>query len=110
MEVRAFVVDLEGTDFDIVLGMEWDLEFTIEMNTGTKHIRRLQTTPELQDFDIVIPRSKPQPEFNLMSFDELEKDFRKEQSSDRVEDKVQTVLDYVRPLGPEKLKCNRRMH
>jgi hypothetical protein len=65
-KVRAFVVDLAGTDFDVVLGMEWfqewnpqadwrDLEFTVETNTGTKHIRRLQTTPELQEFDINNP-------------------------------------------------------
>jgi hypothetical protein len=45
-----------------------------------------------------------------MSFDEMEKYFRKEQSSNRVEDKVHTVLYYVRTLGPEKLKRNRRMH
>jgi hypothetical protein len=49
-----------------VLGMEWfqewnpqadwrDLEFTVKTNTGTKHIRRLQTTPELQEFDIDNP-------------------------------------------------------
>ena len=94
MKVRAFVVDLEGTDFDVVLGMEWfqewnpqadwrDLEFTVETNTGTKHIRPLQTPPELQDFDIDHPEI--QAEFNLMSFDELEKYFRKEQSSKRLE-------------------------
>jgi|SRR5271170_1888483 len=107
-KLRAFVVDLEGTDFNIVLGMGWDLQFTVETNTGTKHICRLQTTPELQDFNIDNP--KIQVEFNLISFDEPEKDFRKEQLSNRVEDKVYTVLYHVHPLGPEKLKRNRRMH
>jgi len=103
-KVKAFVLDLEGTDFDVVLGMEWfqewnpkadwrNLEFTVETNTGTKHIRRLQTTPELRDFDIDNPEI--QAEFNLMSFDELEKYFKKEQLSKKAKDKVQMILYYV---------------
>ena len=109
-KIQAFVVDLEGTDFDVVLGLEWfqewnpqadwrDLKFTIETNTGMKHIRCLQSMPELHDFDV--DSLEIQAEFNLMSFDELEKYFRKEQSSHRVEDEVRTILYYVRPSDPE---------
>src|SRR5271154_3333282 len=60
-----------------VLGMEWfqewnpqadwrDLEFTVKTNTGTKHIRRLQTTPELQEFDIDNPEIRA---CNVLTYD-----------------------------------------
>ena len=54
-----------------------------------KHIHCLQSTPELQDFDVDNPEI--QAEFNLM----------KEQSSNRVEDQVRTILYFVCPSDPD---------
>ena len=83
-KVRAWVLDIQA-NFDIVLGMEWHrewepipnwkkLEFTVETKQGTKRIRRLPDTPDLQEIEDISDEVKQ--EFNLISVEELEKEVK----------------------------------
>src|SRR5437773_9304930 len=74
-KVRAWVLDIQA-NFDIVLGMEWHrewepipnwkkLEFTVETKQGTKRIRRLPDTQDLQEIEDISDQVKTgiQPNF-----------------------------------------------
>ena len=80
------VLDMHA-DFDVVLGMEWilewnpmsdwkKLEFTVETSTETKRLRRLPTMPEVQVLaNLIIDEVKM--EFNLIDKKELKKALKK---------------------------------
>src|SRR5579862_6258998 len=78
---RRNMLDMHA-DFDVVLGMEWilewdprpewqKLEFTVETSTGTKRIRRLPIMPNIQVLPVLTYEIKA--EFNLISHKELRK-------------------------------------
>ena len=83
--IKATVLDMHA-DFDVVLGMEWilewdprpewkKLEFTVETTLGTKRIRRLPTMPKAQDLEDLADKIKA--EFNLMSEKDVKKALKK---------------------------------
>src|SRR5437667_3153996 len=63
------------------IAREWEpipnwkkLEFTVETKQGTKRIRRLPDTPDLQEIEDISDEVKQ--EFNLISVEELEKEVK----------------------------------
>jgi len=85
--------------FDVVLGIEWilewdprpnwkKLEFIVETSIGMKHIRRLSIMPEIQVLANLI-NDEVKTEFNLISEKELKKVLKKK-------DEVEYVLYFTR--------------
>ena len=84
-KVRAWVLDMHN-DFDIILGLQWfmewepeikwkTLELTVETTTGKKRIRRLPTTGDVHEIQPLSDEDKA--EFNLISERELKRIFKK---------------------------------
>jgi hypothetical protein len=94
VKVEAIVLDLEGTDFDVVF---WGWNGFQSGIHRTKRIHCQLTTPKLQDFDIDNPEI--QADFNLIGYDKLEEHLRNKLKKD--EDQVQTGLYFVRLSHPE---------
>ena len=118
-KIKATILDMHA-DFNVVLGMEWilewdprpdwkKLEFTVETSTGTKRIRRLPTMSEVQVLaNLIIDEVKA--EFNLISEKELKKALKKKSEAEYVLYFArEEVQEHLNSIGSEivSISCSR---